>query len=125
MLFTIILEFEGTTSVSQFRARNVGEAYRCWYQELKAPNRYGLDANQAERLASALLFDGLQRPTPLASTEHVWCVSTHVDGNYALLNFVTTVTAVRNRAARVAATNKSNKQVTRKRSRDASAKSGS
>jgi hypothetical protein len=115
MLFTIILEFEGTTSVSQFSARDVGEVYRSWFQGLKNPSRYGLDANQSERLASALLSDDLQPPTPLASTENVWCVSTHVDENYALLNFVATVAAAHNRITRVTAAVTSNEQVTRKR----------
>ena len=99
MLFTIILEFEGTTSVSQFSARSVGAAYRQWHHGLKDPRRYGLEANQAERLASALLFDGFQRPTPLRSTKNVWCVSTHVNDSYALLNFIATVSASGTRSA--------------------------
>jgi hypothetical protein len=120
MLFTIILEFEGTTSVSQFSARNVGEAYRSWFQGLKDLSRYGLDANQAERLASALSFDGLQPPTALVSTENVWCISTHVDESYALLNFVATVAAVHNRTARITAVTTSNERVVRKRPRQRS-----
>ncbi len=91
MLFTIILEFEGTTSVSQFAASSVDEAYRSWFQELKDAGRYGLNQLQAERLAAALSFDGIRTPTPLAYTTNVWCTSTHVDDNYALLNFVATL----------------------------------
>ena len=103
MFFTIILEFEGTTTVSQFSARNVGEAYRSWFQGLKAPGRYGLDANQAERLASALSFDGLRPPTPLASTENVWCTTAHAGKKFALLNFVATLAATS--AKRISAVN--------------------
>ena len=91
MLFTIILEFEGTTSVSQFAGPSVDAAYRAWFEGLKDPGRYGLDPTQAERLAAALSFDGLQTPTRLASTANVWCTSTNVDENYALLNFVATL----------------------------------
>jgi hypothetical protein len=89
-VFTIIIEFEGTTSVSQFSARNVGEAYQSWFQGLRDPYRFGLSADQGERLTSALMFEGLQPPTPLASTENVWCTTTLVGKNLALLNFVAT-----------------------------------
>jgi hypothetical protein len=99
MLFTIILEFEGTTSVSQVSDQSVDEAYRVWLQGLRDPGRYGLNQKQAERLAAALSFDGIQQPTPLASTRNVWCASTHVDENYALLNFVATL-ATTGRSAR-------------------------
>jgi len=58
MLFTVILEFEGTTSVSQSSARNIGEAYRNWLQGLKDPVGFGLSVDQAERLASALSLRG-------------------------------------------------------------------
>ena len=97
MLFTIILEFEGTTSVSQFSGRSVDEAYRGWFQGLKDAGRYGLNPEQAERLAAALSFDGIRPPTPLASTKNVWCTSTHVDENYALLNFVATLATTSSR----------------------------
>ena len=93
MLFTVILEFEGTTSVSQISARNVDGAYRNWFKGLSDQHRYGLDENQASRLAYALSLDDLRSPTPIAATKNVWCVSTQVDGHYALLNFVATVAA--------------------------------
>lgn len=99
MLFTTILEFEGTTSVSQFAAPNVGDAYRSWFQGLKDPSRYGLNADQAERLASALSVEGLQPPTPLDSTENVWCTTVLVGEKLALLNFVATLAAIRSREA--------------------------
>ena len=108
MLFTIILEFEGTTSVSQFSGRSVHEAYRSWFRGLKDAGRFGLNVKQAERLSAALSFEGLQPPTPLASTKNVWCTSTHVDESLALVNFVSTVAATSSRAKRITAVTTSN-----------------
>ena len=99
MLFSIVLEFEGTSSVSQYYGRNVSEAYRKWFQGLSDPGRYGLDRNQAKRLAAELSYDGLRRPTPLNSIVNVWCVTAWVDKSYALLNLVATVAAIRKRTA--------------------------
>ena len=115
MLFTIVLEYEGTTAVSQVSGRSVNEAYRRWFQGLKDPGRYGLDPKQAKRLAAALSFDGLRSPTALASTTNVWCTSAHVDENYALLNFVATLATTSDRAARITAVTTPNQQVTQKR----------
>lgn len=117
MLFTIILEFEGTTSVSQFAGPSVDVAYRDWFEGLKDPGRYGLNPKQAERLAAALSFDGLRSPTPLASTKNVWCTSTHVDENYALLNFVATLATTSSRAAHITAVTTSNERVAGKSSK--------
>lgn len=116
MLFTIVLEFEGTTSVSQFSGRNVAEAYRRWFQGLDDPGRYGLDSNQVQRLTSALSAEPLQPPTPLAATENVWCTTTLVGGELALLNFVATVAAVGHPKTRITTVTTSNEQVTRKHS---------
>jgi hypothetical protein len=106
MLFTMILEFEGTTSVSQFSGRNVGEAYRSWFQGLKDPSRFGLGADQAERLASALSCDGLSSPTPLANSNNVWCTTALVGEKLALLNFVATVGTAHSRRPRTAFANR-------------------
>lgn len=106
MLFTIILEFEGTTSVSQFSGRNVGEAYRSWFKGLKDPSRFGLGADQAEGLTLALSWEGLPSPTPLANSKNVWCTTAFVGEKLALLNFVATVGTAHGRGAHTASTTK-------------------
>lgn len=115
MLFTIILEYEGTTSVSQVPGRSVDEAYRGWFQGLQDPGRYGLDPKQAEALTAALSFDGIQSPTPLAHSKNVWCISAHVDENLALLNFIATLAGNGSRVAGIIAVATSNHQVAWKR----------
>lgn len=92
VLFTIILEFEGTTSVRQFSGENVDEAYRRWFQGLSEPSAYGLSADQAARLSSAISFEGLDSVTPISSIQNVWCTTALVGETLALINFVATAT---------------------------------
>ena len=92
-LFTVVMDFEGTTSVSQFRARSVEDAVRLWRKDLDQWGIYGLNEPQRKRLAAGygdvelgiapVLLDGLQ---------NVWCssVSARRKGS-ALLNIVETV----------------------------------
>lgn len=123
MLFTIMLEYEGTTSVSQVPGRSVDEAYRGWFRGLQDPGRYGLDPQQAKGLAAALSFDCIQSPTPLASTKNVWSISARVDENLALLNFIATLAGTSKPAAGITAVTTPNQQVARKHPKAVTSKS--
>ena len=87
MLFTIILEFEGTNSVSQFSASGPNAAFRKWVQGLENPKNYALTPQQARAVTKALADRGeLQRRVndvlatddrelaPLHGLKNIWCV---------------------------------------------------
>ncbi|HEY1758900.1 MAG TPA: hypothetical protein VGG72_26240 [Bryobacteraceae bacterium] len=104
-LFTVILEFEGTTSVGQVRAESAGDAFARWGKNILTPGSYGLTPGQAERLALGFEEEAKYRkayaemdiapdsePVPLNSVENVWCTTILTgDGSLALLNIVETV----------------------------------
>lgn len=64
------MDFEGTTSVSQFRADSVEDALRQWLNDLSRQDSYGLTKQQRARLVAGFnnfdidwapaLLDGLQ-----------------------------------------------------------------
>jgi hypothetical protein len=54
VLFTVLLDFEGVNSISQFSALDPMQALRKWQRNLNNPVRYGLKPNQAKVLAKAL-----------------------------------------------------------------------
>ena len=111
MLFTIILEFEGTTSVRQFSGENVEEAYRRWFEGLKDPSAYGLNADQGARLSAAISFEGFESLTPLSSTLNVWCTTALVGETLALMNFVATLAATGGDAKQITEDSRSNELV--------------
>jgi len=91
MLYTIILEFEGTTSVRQLFGENVDDAYRKWVEGLTDSNAYGLSTGQAARLSAAISFEGFESLTPLSSIINVWCTTVLVGKTLALVNLIATV----------------------------------
>ncbi len=98
MLFTVILEFEGTNSVSQFTATDANEAFMEWMGGLNEPARYGLTRAQGIEIASTLadrLTEGIhQAPVALEGLRNVWCVATSTDREptrFILLNIIATV----------------------------------
>jgi len=54
MLFTVILEFDGVNSVSQFYASGADAAFRKWVHDPGDPNRHALTTSQAQAVAEAL-----------------------------------------------------------------------
>jgi hypothetical protein len=75
-LFTIIMDFEGTTSVSQFRAASPLRAAEMWLDTLTKPGAYGL----TELQRSGLLDGGDVRLThedltPLDGLRSAWSFS--------------------------------------------------
>jgi hypothetical protein len=88
------MDFEGTTSVSQFRASSVEDAVRLWRKGLSQPRKYGLTELQRKRLVGGYSHTELGLPpTPLEGLKSVWCdtVSAKRKG-FALLNIVETLT---------------------------------
>ena len=63
-LFTVVMEFEGTTSVSQVRADGPAEAVRHWLERLGSGTAYGLTRDQARRLREGFSGDDYD-PVPL------------------------------------------------------------
>jgi hypothetical protein len=53
-LFTVVMEFEGTTSVAQLLAPSVEDAVTLWVKGLSDPVVYGLTGRQRARLARGL-----------------------------------------------------------------------
>jgi hypothetical protein len=89
-LFTVIMEFDGTTSVSQFAAQGITEALRLWIAGLSQSNAYGLSGSSARQLAMAFAEDRERCPTPIDGVENVWCSTALAEGQLALLNIVKT-----------------------------------
>jgi hypothetical protein len=85
-LFTVILEFEGGTYISQFQASSPNDAavkhadYLVGLRKMSTPTI-------RKRLA-----DSLSQDTPIAieGIRHVWCCSASVGRKFALVNIVAT-----------------------------------
>ena len=95
-LFTIVMEFEGTTSVTQFRADSVQDALRLWLNDLSQQGIFGLTDVQRTRLAKGCSdFDLDLAPAPLHGRQSIWCSTISAQGGgMALLNIVETVDRV-------------------------------
>ncbi|HTC31918.1 MAG TPA: hypothetical protein VK724_01025 [Bryobacteraceae bacterium] len=107
MLFTIILEFEGTNSVSQFSAAGPSAAYQKWLKGLENPNKYGLTPQQGRAVIKALaanralhrqvneaLGRNYRELVPLQGLTKVWCVTASAGRKprkSVLLNIIATV----------------------------------
>ena len=105
VLFTVILDFDGVNSVSQYSELNPMQALRKWQHNLNNPVRYGLKPNQAKVLAKALEDESnehadierlLGRKSSLVGTvnevTNVWCVWLSVGEKSAVINIVATRT---------------------------------
>jgi hypothetical protein len=103
MLYTIILDFEGTNSVSQISAADPEAAIGDWVSGLNRPSNYGLPKEQAETVAEgletrrrlrhagseAMEFDNYE-PALLTGMKNAWCVVGYGETT-VLLNIVATV----------------------------------
>lgn len=88
--FTIVVEFEGTTSVSQLPANDPTEAVRRWFERLGNGDPYGLSADQARRLKAEFLGCEHRRPVPLSGLFNAWCTSVFGGDTSALFNIILT-----------------------------------
>ena len=93
-LFTVIMDFEGTTSAVQLEAESPDDAARRWRESLGTPGSYALTDSQRQRLSRGLRFDDLGSAAALTGLQSVWCAAIAAErGGLALLNIVETVRA--------------------------------
>lgn len=85
-LFTVLLEFDGGTYISQFRAPSVGAAIRKHATELSANKAVG-GLQTRRSLAHHLRSEA---PIAIAGVRNVWCNCATVGGKFALVNIVAT-----------------------------------
>ena len=86
-LFTVVLEFDGGTYISQFRARSAHRAAANCAAHLVGINGMSTLANR-KRLASCL---SRERPVAIQGVRNVWCCSASIGKKLALVNIVATV----------------------------------
>ncbi len=86
-LFTMILEYRGTTAISQVRAAGAKAAVQKWTKTFDYGSVLGVTA-----IAKSELVEGFTReePVPVKDTRNVWCSTALEDGRMALLNIVRT-----------------------------------
>jgi hypothetical protein len=93
------MDFEGTTSVSQFRARSPRETILRWVAGLAKPDSYGLTTSQRLRLIRGYNYfhqedrgNDFHRPVPLDELESAWCTTVScIRKGMALLNIIETI----------------------------------
>jgi len=85
-LFTVILEFDGGTYISQFRASSPHDAAVKHADHLVRLNGMSTRGNR-RRLASRLLAD---TPVAIQGVRKVWCCSASVGRKLVLVNIVAT-----------------------------------
>jgi hypothetical protein len=86
-LFTVFLEFAGTTSAVQVRATTADDAIKLWLEPLDGGEAYGLTKNQASQLLAA--FDVEESAVPVQGLLNVWCKTIWAgEGQLALLHLI-------------------------------------
>ena len=89
-LFTVVMDFQGTTSVSQVRAIEASDALMRWVHSLKTDAACGLTSDQRTRLLNAFDVE-VDKVTSLGGVRNVWCATISVpDGGLAVLNIIAT-----------------------------------
>ena len=86
-LFTVILEFDGGTYISQFQARSAQRAAANCASHLVGIKGMSTPANR-KRLARCLLRE---RPIAIQGVRNVWCCSASIGKKLALVNIVGTL----------------------------------
>jgi hypothetical protein len=85
-LFTLILEFDGGTYISQFRAASVVRVVARYPSQLLS-NRAVFTLAVRKRLAAAF---SAENPVAIEGVRNVWCCSASIGKRFALLNIVAT-----------------------------------
>ena len=85
-LFTVVLEFDGGTYISQFRSASVRAAVEKHAFQLIGNKGMSTLANR-RRLADRLSVD---QPVAIEGIRNVWCCSASVGKKFALVNIVAT-----------------------------------
>jgi hypothetical protein len=87
LLFTLIVEFDGGTYISQFRARSPQRAAANYAAHLVGTKGMSTPAIR-KRLATCL---SQERPVAIQGVRNVWCCSASIGKKLALVNIVATV----------------------------------
>ena len=90
-LFTVIMEFDGTTAAAQIRARDCDAALNGWLKALDTDGAYGLTKAQRVSLKAAYRPGVDGTPVQISGLGNVWCLTVSVNGRLALLHLVRTV----------------------------------
>lgn len=85
-LFTLVLEFDGGTYISQFRAPSVHRAV-AEYRSRLVRDKVVSALSVRRRLADAL---SAESPVAIEGVRSVWCCSTSIGRKLALLSIVAT-----------------------------------
>lgn len=91
MLFTFILNFQGGIYVSQYEAASWEVAPMAWAEEIGADGIPGIGESEARAVLAGL--EGAfpeRRPVQLEGTKSVWCYSTLIHDELALITHVQT-----------------------------------
>lgn len=88
--FTVVMEFDGTTSVSQFVAKPAANALKLWLARLAEPNAFGLSRRSARLLQTAFVDDSSAELTTLKGVVGVWCTTALAGDKLALIHLVKT-----------------------------------
>lgn len=86
-LFTVILEYDGGTYISQIEAEDVGAAVRAWADRVAAGAIPELPSNVGPMFAREL---SEEVPVPITGLSGVWCCTAAVRGRLGLVNVVRT-----------------------------------
>jgi hypothetical protein len=87
LLFTVIMEFDGTTSASQIKASHAEEALQIWASRLLKNGRHGLSQRAASELQNVLETDRVEE---IRGLFNVWCTTALAEERLAILHIVNT-----------------------------------
>ena len=85
-LFTVVLEFDGGTYISQFRTKSASETavkHAAHLTGIKGMSTTAIRRRLAETLSS-------EQPVAIEGVRNVWCCSASVGKKFALVNIVAT-----------------------------------
>ncbi|HEX8926932.1 MAG TPA: hypothetical protein VF786_14125 [Terriglobales bacterium] len=85
-LFTLILEYDGGTYISQRRSRSAADALANYVTALRSDLEI---LNSRSRTTLANAFSG-ETPAKLEGIRNAWCCSVSVGNKFALLNLIRT-----------------------------------
>ncbi|WP_064608456.1 hypothetical protein [Photobacterium sp. J15] len=86
-VYTIILEYDGATYITQVEASDVQTAMRAWSDEQDIYAIDGFPLNEADRILTSLAE---QTPTPVNKLTNVWSVTFVVGHDLAILHLIKT-----------------------------------
>lgn len=83
--YTFVFEFKGGTYLSQVSAKSIGEAIRCWAEEINIDEIKFMGHASKNELIN--LSDSLE-PILINGMDNVWCVSGLLRSGFFMANIV-------------------------------------